>query len=429
MNYYPTSELQPGMKVADTIFTSNGQMIMEAGTSLTSELISRLTFYGISSVPAEPLPKEAAPVASMPEPSSENTAPADSTPGPALTEAAPMASATEPALEPAAKPTQEQAPEPAAKPKQEQAPEPAVAIPSRSRASNPSYAQKIKAQPEFMAYQIEYQKKAYNIRSLFDGIIKHPEKPIDLRHILDSCYMLAGMTKTTIDFFDKMHNMRLDDDSVYSHSLNVALIARQMGKWLHYPQEDLDVLVLCGLFHDIGKVQIPDEILNKPGKYTKEEFALIQQHPTVSYQLLEKLPIDERIKKAALMHHERRDGSGYPQGLKAGEIDDFAEIIAIADVYDAMTAARSYRSPLCPFQAIGMFEKDGLQLYSPKYILTFLNRIANTYQNNRVLLNNGQSANVVMINPKHLTRPMLQMDDGSVVDMLNLPDWEIIKII
>ena len=191
----------------------------------------------------------------------------------------------------------------------------------------------------------------------------------------------------------------------------------------------MDVLTLCGLFHDIGKVQIPDEILNKPGKYTDEEFALIQQHPVTSYNLLRYLSIDERIKKAALMHHERCDGSGYPQKLKADQIDDFAEIIAIADVYDAMTAARSYRSPLCPFQAIDMFEKDGLQLYSPKYILTFLNRIANTYQNNRVLLNNGQSANIVMINAKHLTRPMIQLDDGSVVDMLNLPEWEIIKII
>lgn len=410
MTNYLTSELQPGMEVTETIFTSKGQMIMEAGTALTSELISRLVFYGIEKVKARQLPAAPEPMGSaqkcIPKPLSGTSG---------------GASESNPAAAPGT------TPDPA--PKQAAGPEPAVAIPSRSRASNPSYAQKIKAQPEFMAYQIEYQKKAYNIRSLFDSIIKRPEEPVDLQRILNSCYMLAGMTKNTIDFFDKMHNMRLDDDSVYSHCLNVALIARQMGKWIQLPQEDLDTLVLCGLFHDIGKVQIPDEILNKPGKYTKEEFALIQQHPTVSYQLLEKLPIDERIKKAALMHHERCDGSGYPQGLKAGEIDDFAEIIAIADVYDAMTAARSYRSPLCPFQAIEMFEKDGLQLYSPKYILTFLNRIANTYQNNRVLLNNGQSANVVMINSKHLTRPMLQMDDGSVVDMMDLPDLEIIKII
>lgn len=396
MKNFLTSELQPGMKVAKTIFTDSGQMIMEAGTTLTAELISRLTFYGIETIPAE-IP---------------------TAPNPKITAAS---ESTDAMLETVL----EARPDPA----KADAPELTITIPSRSRASNPSYAQRIKAQPEFMAYQIEYQKKAYNIRNLFDSIIKHPEKPIGIQQILDSCYMLAGMTKTTIDFFDKMHNMRLDDDSVYSHCLNVALIAFQMGKWMHFPQEDLDILVLSGLFHDIGKVQIPDEILNKPEKYTDEEFALIQQHPTTSYKLLEKLPIDQRIKNAALMHHERCDGSGYPQGLKAGEIDDFAEIVAIADVYDAMTAARSYRSPLCPFQAIEIFEKDGLQLYSPKYILTFLNRIANTYQNNRVLLNSGQSANVVMINSTHLTRPMLQMDDGSVIDMMNLPELEIIKII
>ena len=300
---------------------------------------------------------------------------------------------------------------------------------NRSRAANPSYAQKVKSHPEFMAYQIEYQKEVHSIRTIFDTIIKYPNAPINIHLILEDCSRLASLNTTTLDLFDRLHNMRLDDDSVYSHCLNVALIARQMGKWLRLTHEELNVLTLCGLFHDIGKIQIPEEILNKPGKYTEEEFALIRQHPLAGYNLLKNLPADERIKKAALLHHERSDGSGYPQKLKAGQIEDFAEIIAIADVYDAMTAARSYRSPLCPFQAIDMFEKDGLQLYSPKYILTFLNRIANTYQNNRVLLNNGQSANIVMINDKRLTRPMIQLDNGSVVDMLDLPEWEIIKII
>lgn len=376
MNNYPISELQPGMRITKTIFSPSGQMILEAGTILTSRLISRLSFYGIASANAE-IPK-----------------------------------GTSPALR--------QEPEKA---------EATAAMQNQSRASNPTYSQKVKAQPEFMAYQIEYQKEVNSLRSAFHAIIQNPGSPIDVRQLLDDCYRLTSLCKTTLDLFDKLHNMRVDKDSVYAHCLNVALIARQMGKWMHFTQEELDILTLCGLFHDIGKVLIPDEILNKPGKYTEEEFSYIQQHPLSSYKLLKNLPIDARIKNAALMHHERSDGSGYPQKLKSEEIDDYAEIIAIADVYDAMTAARSYRSPLCPFQAIDMFEKDGLQLYSPKYILTFLNHIANTYQNNRVLLNNGQSANIVMINPKHLTRPMLQMDDGTVVDMLSLPEWEIIKII
>ena len=359
MKNYPIRDLRPGMKVVEPVYTNSGQMVMDAGTVLTSALIDRLSYYGIASASAE------VPVGTRSTPETDKNK--------------------------------------------------NVSMPNPSRASNPSYSQKVKSQPEFMAYQIEYTKEVNSIRSLLDGIIQNPTQPIDISKVLNECSKLTSLTKTTVDLFDRLHNMRL--------------IARQMGKWLHFSVEDMDVLTLCGLFHDIGKVQIPDEILNKPGKYTDEEFALIQQHPVTSYNLLRYLSIDERIKKAALMHHERCDGSGYPQKLKADQIDDFAEIIAIADVYDAMTAARSYRSPLCPFQAIDMFEKDGLQLYSPKYILTFLNRIANTYQNNRVLLNNGQSANIVMINAKHLTRPMIQLDDGSVVDMLNLPEWEIIKII
>lgn len=86
------------------------------------------------------------------------------------------------------------------------------------------------------------------------------------------------------------------------------------------------------------------------------------------------------------MHHERCDGSGYPTGLTEDYIDNFAMIVAIADVYDAMTAARSYRSPLCPFEVISKFEEDGFQKYHTKYILVFLKQIASTYQSNRVIL-------------------------------------------
>lgn len=280
-----------------------------------------------------------------------------------------------------------------------------------------------------MQYQIEYNKEIRSVKEIFDAVIQNPEAPIDFHQILSDFNKLIASCRTTVALFDKLHNMRQDDDSVYAHCLNVALISRMMGKWLKLDDNERDILTLCGLFHDIGKTSIPDEILNKPDKYTDEEFALIKQHPLFSYKLLKYQPIDERIKKAALQHHERWDGSGYPQNISGDAIEDYAAIVAIADVYDATTAARSYRPPLCPFQAISMFEKDGLQKYHPKYILTFLNRIATTYQHNRILLNNGQSANIVMINSKHLTRPMIQMDDGSVIDMLDNPDLEITKII
>lgn len=390
MKNLPLKDLEPGMIVEKAIFTSRGQLVMEEGTVLTAELISRLSFYSIYNVTV----KDNGDTAVETELSKEDKN-------------------TEAENKPEEAPVQEA--------------ETSNAVSNLT--SNASYSQKVKSQPEFLEFQVSYNKEITSIKDIFDAVIKNPESPVDFHQILNDFSALIASCRTTVALFDKLHNMRQDDDSVYAHCLNVALISRMMGKWLKLDDSERDILTLCGLFHDIGKTSIPDEILNKPDKYTDEEFALIKQHPLFSYKLLKHQPIDERIKKAALQHHERCDGSGYPQKIQGDALDDFAAIVAIADVYDATTAARSYRPPLCPFQAISMFEKDGLQKYHPKYILTFLNRIANTYQHNRILLNNGKSANIVMINSKHLTKPMIQMDDGSVIDMLDHPDLEIVKII
>lgn len=381
MKNLPIRDLEPGMIIAKPIYTSRGQLVMEENTVLTAELISRLSFYSIYSATIKDNGN-----------SSNDTVLSDANAG--KTEEAPTANAAPSTL-----------------------------------ASNTFYSHKVKSHPEFLQYQIEYNKEIRSVKEVFDAVIQNPKAPVDFQQILDDFSKLIASCRTTVALFDKIHNMRQDDDSVYAHCLNVALISRMMGKWLKLDDKERDILTLCGLFHDIGKTAIPNEILNKPDKYTDEEFAMIKQHPVSSYELLKHQPIDERIKHAALQHHERWDGSGYPNNIVGDAIEDYAAIVAIADVYDATTAARSYRPPLCPFQAIDMFEKDGLQKYHPKYILTFLNRIATTYQHNRILLNNGQSANIVMINSRHLTRPMIQMDDGSVIDMLDNPDLEITKII
>ncbi|MDE6970953.1 MAG: HD-GYP domain-containing protein, partial [Eubacterium sp.] len=205
--------------------------------------------------------------------------------------------------------------------------------------------------------------------------------------------------------------------SIYVHCLNVALISRMIGKWLKIPARDVETLTFAGLLHDIGKSLIPEDLLNKQGKLTNEEYDLLCQHAQLGYDLLRPLPLDSHVKNAALMHHERCDGSGYPGKATTEAIDDYAHIIAIADVYDAMTAARTYRAPLCPFQVIAEFEKDGLQKYKPKYILTFLEHIASTYQNNHVLLSDGRAANIVLLNRHHLSKPLVQLDNGECIDL------------
>ena len=137
-----------------------------------------------------------------------------------------------------------------------------------------------------------------------------------------------------------------------------------------FGQDKLDEISMAGLLHDIGKFKIPDEILLKPGKLTKEEFEVIKKHTVYGYEILNNFKILESTKRAALLHHEKFDGSGYPFGYTADKIDDISAIITIADVYDAMTSKRCYRDGMCPFDVIEDFEYDGISKYHPCLLYT-----------------------------------------------------------
>lgn len=369
MKEYQTKDLLPGMVTAIPVRTKRGQLIINPNVELTRTLISRLEFYGIASVQI-----------------TENKQ-----------VATPMETPKDPAYFPAKSP-----------------------VSAPSPVSDASYSQKLKSSPEFQRFQVDFTLRSQDLKNCFDAYLSDGGT-VNKEELLSKTISLVNPKQTTLDVFDMLHNMRQVNDSTYAHSLNVAIISRIIGKWLHFSNEELDTLTLAGLLHDIGKTKIPDEVLNKDGKLTDEEFQMIRNHPKYGYDILKSQPLNSHIKKAALMHHERCDGSGYPMGLTMEEIDDYALIIAIADVYDAMTAARSYRAPLCPFEIIAEFEKDGLQKYKPKYILTFLENIANAYQNNRVMLSDGTSARIVLLNHRRLSKPLVQLDDGACIDLEKSP--------
>lgn len=290
-----------------------------------------------------------------------------------------------------------------------------------------SYSQRIRKSPAFLRFKNDYLKKITFIRSSLNDLINRTD-PIDQASLISEAVGLFDKQATTISIFDNLHNMRQIDDSTYAHSLNVSMIARMFGMWLHYSEEELDILTLAGLLHDIGKCKIPDSIILKKGRLTDEEYKIIKTHPRLGYEILQHQPMDDRVKNAVLMHHERCDGSGYPFGLTSDKIDDIAAIISIADVYDAMTSDRSYRKGLCPFEVIASFELEGLNQYKPQFILCFLEHIANTYVNNHVLLSNGQKGRIVMITNR-LTRPVIQIEDDAFVDLNEKPDLYIQAII
>ena len=350
--------LETGMVAAQPIVTKRGQTIAPAGTVLTAQLIAKLSFYRIQAVMID---ESSLPKAADKQPVAVET-----------TSAAPRAKA----------PTTAAAP-----------------LHETSSRESASQRQRIQVSPQFHAFQTSYTRNMISLKEDFDHIIAG-EVDSACAHLLSEASSLFA-SKT----------------SLYAHSLNVALISRAIGKWLQLSKEDLNTLTLAALLHDIGKTQIPPEILNKQGKLTDEEFAVIRSHSKLGHKILKNTDLDLRIKLTALQHHERYDGSGYPRGLESDEIDTFASIVAIADVYDAMTAARSYRAPKCAFQVIAAFEEDGFQKYNPKVIFTFLQRVASCYNNSRVLLSDGTAGQIVYLNKNALSRPIVDTADQGLIDL------------
>lgn len=166
------------------------------------------------------------------------------------------------------------------------------------------------------------------------------------------------------------------DHYTFGHSMRVAYFSLVTGRELGLSEEELKELELSAIFHDIGKIGTPDQVLNKPSRLTEEEFLVMKQHPEQSYEILKEYPIFEKIALNARYHHERYDGRGYPLGMKGDEIPLFARIILIADTFDAMTSTRPYRKGLDYSVAYDELNQFSGTQFDPKCVQAFVSGMA-----------------------------------------------------
>ncbi len=290
-----------------------------------------------------------------------------------------------------------------------------------------SYYEHVRQSEDFKKFSEDYIQSIDGLKNSLNDIVVSAGK-INTDELLKAPVNLLSESKTSLHLFDMLHSMREFDDSSYVHSINVALISCVIGRWLGYSEENLNTLMLGGLLHDIGKLLIPDEVLNKPGRLTAEEYTIMKTHVTLGYEKLKDQDIDGRVKEACLLHHERCDGLGYPFGLQGNRIPTIAKIISIADVYDAMTAARVYRGSMCPFEVIKGMEDEAFTRYDPAFMLPFLNNIVSSYVNNNVELSDGSLGEVIMINHHKLSRPVIACTNGEFIDLSKRHDLDIVKI-
>ncbi|MEL4105287.1 HD-GYP domain-containing protein [Oscillospiraceae bacterium WX1] len=157
-----------------------------------------------------------------------------------------------------------------------------------------------------------------------------------------------------------------------AHSRRVGELSRQLAEAAGQSSVDSSLISMIGFLHDIGKIAISDEILNKPGKLTDNEFHMVRQHPEIGYRILLTAYGDSEMTKAVLHHHERWDGSGYPHGLSGEDIPFIARVITIADSFDAMTSERPYRQSLSAAEAVSEINKYSGTQFDPELARIFV---------------------------------------------------------
>ena len=213
-------------------------------------------------------------------------------------------------------------------------------------------------------------------------------------------------------------DLRTFDDYTYRHSVNVAVLSTVIGSGMGMNSQELVDLCASAILHDIGKICIDKNILNKPGKLTSEEYDVIKTHARLSYDLIkEKWNISAKTKNGVLFHHENEDGSGYPLGLEKNNIHPFAKIIHVADVYDALITKRSYKKAFSLTEAIEYLMGGCDILFDRKVVETFLDYVPVYPKGITVLLSDGREA-IVVENYKHSTlRPKVRLTTGEEINL------------
>ncbi|MCL4472053.1 MAG: HD-GYP domain-containing protein [Sulfuricella sp.] len=235
-------------------------------------------------------------------------------------------------------------------------------------------------------------------------------KQIELEQVDPVVEHLTDSILRNKDALLSLCRIKQKDDYTFLHSVSIGALLISFARALGLDRNVIRLLGIGGMLHDIGKMKVPDEVLNKPGKLTDEEFVIMKSHVVYSRDILSETPgIDQISLDVAAQHHERHDGSGYPLGLKGSEMSVYGQMAAIVDVYDAITSDRCYHKGMEPTVALRkMFEWSRFH-FNPELIHTFVRTIGIYPVGTLVMLESGKIGIVIAQNDKTLTQPLVRV--------------------
>ncbi|MFC5529354.1 HD-GYP domain-containing protein [Cohnella yongneupensis] len=244
--------------------------------------------------------------------------------------------------------------------------------------------------------------------------------------IKESFQPLVDNIKVERDVVSLLLMLNSQDDYTYQHSVQVGMLSYYIARWIGWSEEDTVRAGKAGFLHDVGKCKISEAILNKPDRLTNEEFSEVKNHAKYGYDILKTSIDDAGIALAALQHHERMDGSGYPLGLTKDNIHPLARIVAVADVYSAMISSRVYSDKRDLLIVLKELHELSFSALDPDITHTFIRHMVPNFIGKKVELISGEFGTIVMTNTSDYFRPLIQLDDSEIfIDLSSQRTYDI----
>lgn len=247
-------------------------------------------------------------------------------------------------------------------------------------------------------------------------ILQETIQQFSLTDKLETKELEACVNKVVADILENpgvqvsLNDIASNDEYTYTHSVSTMVYALMIARRLNYSEQMMSVLGMGALLHDIGKMLIDQEVMFKTGGLSQQEYEYVKKHSTYGYQALRRIPtVPEQVCKIAYMHHERLDGSGYPQGLCGEEINEYIRIVSIADVYDALTTDRCYRKKWPANRAMEFLMMKSSREFDPRLVGVFAQQLAVYPNGSMVKLSNQHIAIVSRQNQSMPLRPVVRV--------------------
>jgi len=246
------------------------------------------------------------------------------------------------------------------------------------------------------------------VRKAFDDV--QAGRPFDIEAIRDTVINIIDEVLANARILVNLTDIRTYDSYTFGHCVNVCVLSILTGHKLQLNELEMRDLAVGAILHDIGKVRIPKEILQKPGPLTEAEFDLVKKHTVHGFEILRQdYDLSILIAHIAYQHHERLQGQGYPRGLKDAQIHRYAQIVAVADSFDAMTSERVYRGAIPPVKAVATLREMSGEFFAPDVVEGLVSTIAIYPIGSWVRLTSGHIGVVVDVNNKHPNLPVVRL--------------------